>query len=231
MLGSRGRGAHRGSSKTGPRGAGRSGAETTHALRRRPRPKSPGEAGPRIASGTGCGSYRSGPGMQSRRTCRRSTQSFEPYTISSMDWLELGSPDSTKPAYRIHGACSFAGRTCRSARRTSSAMGIPSAAASFLTKAYSPASRLICVRIITITNRFDDNTSCQPMAPRCAPGYHIRGVTKLPYRQAGTVPYFHSQVHQDTRIFSLRERYPDALWSRRANRPPDDCAARNTGPD
>src|ERR1017187_8698018 len=122
-----------------------------------------------------------------------------------MDWLELGSPDSTKPAYRIHGAWSSAGRTCRSARRTSSAMGTPSAAASFLTKAYSPASRLICVRIITITNRFDDNTTCQPMAPRCAPGYHIRGVTKLPYtdKQGQYLTFIHRYIdRKSTRLNS-----------------------------
>src|ERR1035437_1931111 len=148
-----------------------------------------------------------------------------------MDWLELGSPDSTKPAYRIHGAWSFAGRSCRSARRTSSAMGMPSAEASFLTNAYSRSSRLICVRIMLSPNA-SMITRCLSRCSRVRAGisYTRRDQTAV-YRQAGTVPYFHSQVHQDTRIFSLRERYPDALWSRRANRPPDDCAARNTGPD
>jgi hypothetical protein len=33
-----------------------------------------------------------------------STQSFEPYTISSMVRLDWLSPDSTNPAYRIQGA-------------------------------------------------------------------------------------------------------------------------------
>ena len=68
--------------------------------------------------------------------------------MSSMDWLEFAFPDSTNPAYRIQGGCFRAGRVWRTARRMSSAIDIPSAFASFLTKAYSCSSRLIWVRIM-----------------------------------------------------------------------------------
>jgi len=52
---------------------------------------------------------------------RRRPQSFWPYTTSSMRWLERTSPDSTNPAYRIHGLDSSAGKLMRRARRSNSA--------------------------------------------------------------------------------------------------------------
>ena len=56
-------------------------------------------------------------------------QSFAPYTISSIDWLDEGLPDSTSPANCIHAPSPRVGSVSRMARRMNSAMEIPSAAA------------------------------------------------------------------------------------------------------
>lgn len=77
-----------------------------------------------------------------------STQSFAPYTISSTDWLDLGSPDSTKPAKCIQAPPVSCGSVSRTARRITSAMEMPRACDCSLTRLYSPASRLTCVRIM-----------------------------------------------------------------------------------
>jgi len=47
------------------------------------------------------GGCQTGPRRQSGRKCRRKPQSLLPNTMSSIDWLDRGSPDSTSPAYRI----------------------------------------------------------------------------------------------------------------------------------
>ena len=71
-----------------------------------------------------------------------------PGPTSSTDWLDRRSPDSTRPAYLIHGELLLGGSSWRTARRTNSSTEIPRAFASFLASSYSSASKLICVRIM-----------------------------------------------------------------------------------
>src|SRR5215472_3145801 len=78
--------------------------------------------------------------------------------ISSIVWLERGSPDCTSPAYFIQGPSPAGGSASRSARRTNSATEMPSARASFLARAYSRGSRLTCVRIMLSLPHWHDNT-------------------------------------------------------------------------
>jgi recombination protein RecA len=61
------------------------------------------------AGGRSRGADPRGPGRRSARKCRRSTQGLDPYTTSSMFWLESGSPESAMPANRIHGAFRLTG--------------------------------------------------------------------------------------------------------------------------
>jgi hypothetical protein len=87
-----------------------------------------------------------GPGRQSERTYR-STQSYEPYSMSS----RVGSMGRSRfeQSAMAHPDTSLrAGGACRMARRTHSATETAATLASRFTRASSSLSRLICVRIV-----------------------------------------------------------------------------------
>src|SRR6266404_227653 len=109
-----------------------------------------------------------------------------------MEWLECGSPLSTRPASFIHGLWSKAGSASRTARRTNSARW----------------SRRICVRIMVSASRTDGNrhrasvAAHSTLANGSAPGVaNMKYVYRLP-----------SLVDSEDDAVGLEDKLPEILF-------------------